>query len=209
MTIPKLLAAASWLAIAGSIGCADEDSGSGNGSGGAGGLGTGGGAPLVCNTDYGQIVADPAPVSLRTDIMPIFGQSCVQSQCHDAQLPKANLFLGPVCQFNMTTGGCDFTMPPLTDADVQSVWMNLVGVESTTAAGVLRVAATDPARSFVVHKVSNTHALQGFTCEPQDPMVTGCGEPMPPGGSTLCTQRNGQERFNRIVRWIQQGALNN
>jgi hypothetical protein len=210
MTIPKFLAAASLLAI--TIGCASEDDGSNNGSGGAGGVlgagGSGGGAPLVCNTDFAQIGADPIPVSLRNDLMPIFNQSCDQTQCHDKDKPKALLYLSPGCARNLDTGACDEIA--LTEADVQEVYANMVGVASTTAPAVLRIAPQDPAQSFMVHKIADTHEAQGYACTPQDTMVTGCGDSMPPQGATLCTQNNGgQERFNMIVRWILQGAQNN
>lgn len=186
-------------------------SGGGDGGGGGGTSGTGGsggGTPAGCNLDFTRLTSH-ATVSLTNDVMPIFGLSCVASSCHDKDSPIASLYLGPHCTPNVTTKVCEYaTTDPLTATEVTNVWTNLVGFASKTAPAVMRVAAGDPANSFLLQKTSNTQSTHNYACMPQDPGATGCGDEMPPG-ATLCTQNNGQERWDTIAAWIQQGAPNN
>lgn len=145
-----------------------------------------------------------APASFRQDVAPILGLSCVASQCHDKDTPKAGMYLGPHYGFS----NMEFD-EPLTDAVVAEILANIVGVDSTTAAGVKRVAAGDPDNSFIMQKVAGTHGMQGHTCMVQETGVTEeCGEEMPPDNG-LCQQKNGQERCDKIAAWIEQGAKDN
>jgi hypothetical protein len=193
------------LTAAGLGACGDTTTEPNNGT--AGGGGTGGGGPVGCDTDYARISADPAPVSLEDDLMPIFQRACTLSQCHcnrdtssrcTTPVPKSELFLGAPASEG-----------PVADY-IADVHADLVNVESTTAAGVMRVVPGDPGASFLIQKLSDTHADMGHDCTPQDPTTTGCGDPMPPGGATLCTTgANGQAEFELFARWVAQGALNN
>jgi len=177
-----------------------------NGNGGNGGEG---GAPAVCDTDVTRL-STHAPVSLKTDIMPIFGNSCVQSQCHDSDRPQATMYLGPKCSItNLETRVCEYPADmPLTQAEIDMVHANLI-VASKTVPTVMRVAANDPLHSLLIQKTADIHLEQGHVCVQQSTDVTNpCGEEMPPD-VTLCTQKNGQERWDKIAAWILQGALNN
>jgi hypothetical protein len=188
-----------WTLTAAFTACSSESTPP-DGTGGSGGTGGAGGAgPAVCDTDYARITSDTTPVSFEADIMPIFQVSCVANQCHCsretnrdcAPSPKAQLFLG-----------VKSSLPQPSDV-VQQVLDNLVDVDSATVPTVKRIASGDPANSFLVMKISDTYNEHGFDCVKQD-QAAGCGDPMPPAGATLCTQSNGQERFETIVRWVAQ-----
>ena len=71
--------------------------------------------------------------------------------------------------------------------------------------------AGEPATSFLLQKITNTHNSQGYTgCIVQ---LTGatepCGDPMPPIGEPLCLQGGGDDRVGVIARWVAQGAADN
>ncbi|MBT9558250.1 MAG: hypothetical protein IV100_19610 [Myxococcales bacterium] len=68
--------------------------------------------------------------------------------------------------------------------------VNLVGVESVRAPGVLRVAPGDPDASFLVHKIEGTHGPEQ-------------GDLMPPGGDTPSAD---DCRVRRVREWIERGA---
>jgi hypothetical protein len=71
-------------------------------------------------------------------------------------------------------------------------YRNLVGVESSRAPGVLRVAPGDPDASFLVHKIEGTHAPEQ-------------GDIMPPGSEPPAA---GDCRVRRVRGWIERGAPN-
>ena len=208
------LIGAVFLAACGSDEADDGNTGGSAGGGGAGAMGTGGGtgggAPATCDVDFTDLASAPA-VSFRNDVMPIFGLSCTAStQCHGSTAirPKAGLFLGPTCQYDTTTMTCPYTMTPLTDEIVNMVHTNLL-MASLTAPAVQRVVPGNPGSSFIIHKTADIHETQGFACTMQDSTATTpCGNEMPPS-ATLCLQNNGQVRFDRLAKWILDGAQNN
>lgn len=206
MSYSKILVLAFGITGAALAAACSDDNGPGGGTAGtsAGGSGGDNGGDDGCNTDYSRL-AGGDPVSLQDDLMPVFGLSCTQSQCHNDQHRKAQLYLGPRCQFE--DGACQFIDTPLTQADLDEVHQNLLA-ESTTVAGVQRVDPGNADGSFLLQKLAGIHNDQGHACTPQDANATECGDEMPPG-QALCDQRNGQDRFDLFVRWVLQGAQNN
>ena len=233
------------VCIAAFAGCSGSDSDSGGATGGAGGAATTGGTPgttggvagttggttgatggtgagAVCNTDFTRFTPNGKAASLRADVMPIFGLSCVASGCHGSQDKKAGLYLGPKCDYDLTSKTCVFpTAPnpdttkgqPLTTEAMTEVFNDLTG-NSTTAPALKRAAAGDPANSFIVDKISNTQGAKGLVCTNQDPTHSSnpqpCGDYMPQTGDPLCISgQTGQARFDTIVQWIVNGAQNN
>lgn len=179
-------------------------------------------APSPCTIPDLSVDAG-APVSFRTDVMPILAFGCAGGRpCHNAADREADLFLGPKCLFNPETKGCDFAtnaasarpevQEELTEALANEVHADLVDVSSATFSPLARVLPGDPAGSFLIEKVTDTHNPAGRTgCEKQtSKSATGpCGDPMPPLGGALCTQPGGGDRVLLIARWIAQGAPNN
>lgn len=195
----------------------------------SGGSGTTGG----CNTDYATIAANAPPISLTNDLMPIFGLSCTQSECHNVNDPqhKAGLVLGVKCKFNASMqavdGGvnpkwtCEFpttagTDPvadpqPLTPAIVDEVYKNLL-LASQTVTSVKRVAPSDDEHSFLLDKLANRQNQQPYAsqCQNQDPTKSSfpCGDKMPlTGAVSLC--EDDPPRFDAIAQWVAQGAKEN
>lgn len=74
--------------------------------------------------------------------------------------------------------------------DAGVAYDNLVGVQSTQAAGVVRVEPMDPAASYMFHKLSGTQADVG-----------GSGNQMPPGGPLNADQ------VMLVEQWIVDGAM--
>lgn len=195
------------------------DGGNGSGSGSAN-ANSGGGEP-TCDVDFSRL--DGAdPVSFRSDVMPIFGLSCNTSQCHDADRPKAQMYLGPRCKYNADSGECVFNQEgqppqdgldmedPLTDMVVQQILSNIVSAASATAPALNRIEPGDPGNSFLIDKIADRQDDLSVDCTPQDPTAVGqCGSPMPPPSATLCLQKNGQGRFDTIATWVLQGAADN
>jgi hypothetical protein len=188
----------------------------------SGGTTTGSGGAAACNTDYSKLPAGAA-VSLKNDLMPIFGLACVASGCHGDSDKKAGLYLGKKCAFDAaakwrctfpTAPGATPTDPqPLTDDIVAQVFASLTA-QSTTAPAIKRADPTKPESSFILDKTSNTQSAKGLQCTNQDPShsATGapCGDYMPATGDPLCTSGpTGQARFDAIAQWIKNGAQNN
>jgi len=203
----------------------DPTGGTGGGGSGTGGSASGGGtASATCNTDYARL-SSAEPVSLKNDLMPMFGLSCVASQCHNERDEKAGLYLGVKCNYDAaaewkctfpdTPDGPDVVKDaqPVTQEIVDKVHASLLGAAATVPGGaVKRVVAGDAAASFLIQKLAGTHTEQGHTCENQDPSRSNeaCGDNMPPGSEGLCFQKNtGQTKFDAFAAWVQQGALNN
>src|SRR5512139_255160 len=78
-------------------GCSSDSGGSNNGNQ-TGADGGGGGSGAGCDTTYANVPTEP--VSLKTDLMPVFGLSCVARQCHNGDDKKADLYLGVKCDYN-------------------------------------------------------------------------------------------------------------
>ncbi|MBM4362610.1 MAG: hypothetical protein FJ104_08005 [Deltaproteobacteria bacterium] len=225
---PLAIALLSSLVVAacGDDGGGDDDTsrGAAGGGAGAGGAASGGSGTATCNTDYARL-SSAEPVSLKGDLMPMFGLSCVYSQCHNERDEKAGLYLGVKCDYDAdaewkctfpdTPAGPDLVKDsqPITQELVDRVHTSLLGAAATVPGGaVKRVVPGDPAASFLIQKLAGTHKEQSHTCENQDPSRSNeaCGDNMPPGSEGLCFQKNtGQTKFDAFAAWVRQGALNN
>src|SRR4051794_12776428 len=75
-------------------------------------------------------------VSFRGDVMPIFRQSCAFSSCHGSAT-NHRVYLGS----------------PSTEADPSKVRAGIVGVPATELSTMSYVAAGDPGKSFLLHKL--------------------------------------------------------
>jgi hypothetical protein len=193
----------------------------------AGGNDDAGGVPrgpvIACNTDYARYQGDAGRmVSLRSDVMPVFGLSCTVSDCHNSHDKKSGLDLGWRCAYDAVKRACIFpavedpntpsTNPPkpLTEEVVNAVYASLLA-DSATASGVKQVVPGDPSRSFLLDKLAGTQNERGYTCTNQDPSrevnPVPCGDTMPQGADPTC--EGSPASFELIVRWITQGARNN
>jgi hypothetical protein len=182
----------------------------------------GGAEAVLCDTDFTR-VQGAARVSLRDDVMPVFGLSCVTNSCHlgAPATSAAHLYLGVRCKYDPGSLQCVF--PDAPDADpgkpqplpqsiVDAVHEALLA-PSVTAPAVWRVTPGDPGASFLVDKLAGTHNDRGYDCARAaqgDPREGPCGAAMPLGGGTLCLAgERGRKRFDTVVAWIAQGAPNN
>ena len=162
-------------------------------------------------------------VSLRNDLLPIFGISCVTSDCHSPTDQKAGLNLGYKCAYDINAKWkCTFPLVPNPDPSypqpvdeqtVAQIYASLLAPAMTVTSGLVkRVAPGDPANSFLVLSLADKQNSRGYVCENQDPSHESnpprCGVFMPQNQEVLC---NGtyQPRFDAVVRWIAQGARNN
>jgi hypothetical protein len=139
--------------------------------------------------DYSSFDGTTPAVSLRTDVVPIFQVSCsFGATCHGAMTGSAGFtYLGP-------TG-----VAP-TDAELAAIIAQNVGVNPTRNAGMPRITANDPARSFLMHKMDNTLTCGDLACAGDN----SCGVAMPQGQPTL-----EQGSRDTVRRWIAQGAQDN
>ncbi len=162
-------------------------------------------------------------VSFRNDILPIFGLSCVTSDCHNPRDAKAGLNLGYKCLYDANakwkcTFPADANPDPTVaqrddEATVAAVYESLLGLSVTiTSPRFFRVKPVDPENSFLVLKLADQQNSRGYTCANADPShetnPPPCGVSMPQGGDPLCSGAN-RARFDAIVAWIAQGAPNN
>lgn len=180
----------------GIAGCDGDDGGTGggggaggSGSGGAGGSGTGGGSSACF--DYTGFDGSSPAVGLRADVMPILQTSCTfAASCHGAESGSAgHVFLGP-------SAG---TMP--TDMQIQAMLAQTVGVNPEhSSPGIPLITASDPARSFLMHKMDGTVGCADLACAAD----SSCGQAMPPAQPTIA-----QDRRDTVRRWIAQGAQDN
>jgi hypothetical protein len=202
----------------------------GTGAGGTTGGGAGGGGTAgfkdCSQINYADYASQP-PVSFKNDVMPIFGMSCVVSDCHNPHDGKAGLHLGPKCLYDVPTKKCnyptapngdasDWSMPqPLTDDLRNQAYNDLMGMSDTvTSPSVPRVKPMDPAGSFLMNKLDDTENMKGYTCTNADPShetspAPACGVAMPQNQMMLCATASARVKFDAIAAWIVQGAMNN
>ena len=190
-----------------------EDSGHADGSG----------APLDCeHIDYSSY-GKGETVSFRDDLLPIFGFSCVLSDCHNSDKKAAGLYLGHKCAYDTTakwdcrfptTAPSDPLQPaPDDDQTIMDVYTSLLGnSETVTSPTVARVAPGDPANSFLILKLANQQNSKGYTCTNTDPSHESspppCGVSMPQNADLFC-QGTSRVKFDAVAEWIAQGAKNN
>jgi len=174
--VRKILLLSSMVIGLSVAGCGGDDDG-----------GDGGKADPNC-FDYSSFTA--ADVSLSTDVMPIFQNSCsFSSSCHGSESGSAGKsYLGPAAGVAPTP------------EQIQAMISQNVGVESTVDSGMSRIAAGDAANSFLMHKVDNTLKCGDLDCAAD----SSCGLSMPLGGASIAAAD-----ANKIRSWIQQGAKNN
>ncbi len=141
-------------------------------------------------------------VSFKSDVMPIFHQSCtISSDCHGQPMnsAEANLYLGN-----------NFEEGDNTSDTVAMTYAGLVGVKAVEDPAMNLVTAKEPANSFLFHKLNDDQgALNGLGCTggtcpaPDCDMTDVCGWPMPKSGTMDPSQ------VATISAWITQGAMNN
>jgi hypothetical protein len=127
-------------------------------------------------------------VAFKADVLPIFRTSCgLSASCHgDENGPPGQPYLGS----SVVAG-------ELTASQIDAIFAATVNVASTTAPGMKRVAPSDPAMSFLLHKIDNTFDCPLVECSVE------CGGSMPLGSPTLP-----QDTRDVVRRWIAQGAKN-
>jgi hypothetical protein len=147
--------------------------------------------PPTWQVDAGACVPYMAPpmdqlmtpaVSFKTDVMPIFGASCASSSCHGiADSPKGGLFLGA----ELAHG-----------SDAQTVHDALVGMPSQQLPMMSFIAPSDPANSYLMHKLDADQCQFQTQCVASD-----CLKTMPYDVGQLAV-----EKRDTVRRWIAQGA---
>ena len=175
------------------------------------------GGTVRCETDFTRLAA-AEHVSLRDDVMPIFGLSCAMSFCHGNDKPPAKLYLGVRCVFDENSPHrCTFPdepgaasqpdVAPLTPEIVDRVYQGLLAA-SNTAPEVQLVTPGDPDASFLVDKLLGTHNDRGYDCASSGPVELGpCGAAMPFGSPGFCAFDGFESStFNTIAAWVLQGA---
>lgn len=127
-------------------------------------------------------LAQPS-VSFQKDVVPILQQNCALSACHGSNVGKNNgVYLGA----------------PQGSVDAARVYGAIVGVSSPTAPSLSFVAAGDPQKSFIMHK------MDGDLCTLTAQCTGSCGITMPKDAAQL-----GVAPRDVVRRWIAQGAVNN
>jgi len=162
------LAAASALALAG-VGCGGEE-------------------PEADDTcyDYSSFNAGAA-VSFKTDVLPIFRNSCgLSTACHGNQGgPTEQPYLGPAIG------------PDATDAEIMAIFTDNVDVNAAKAPTMKIIDPGSPQTSFLMAKIDDKLTCSTVKCE------TTCGTSMPQGAPLP------EDKRDIIRRWIAQGAQNN
>jgi hypothetical protein len=166
-------------------------------------------------------VAGRPPVSFTNDLLPMFGLSCVTSDCHGSDAMKAGLYLGHKCGYDPNakwkctfpaTAQGDFGPAPDDPQTISAIYASLLAPAQTGNDGsVQRVKPGDPANSFLVLSLANQQNARGYACTNQDPShepepAPSCGESMPLNGDLWCDSPNVQAKFDAVVTWIAQGA---
>jgi hypothetical protein len=155
--------------------------------------GTGGDCYDYTSTD----LTTPA-ASFKSDVLPIFRQSCgLSTSCHGdpsgGSLPGQH-FYGP-----------SNSAPAPSADDIQAIMDQSVGKASTANPDMVVIKAGDPANSFMMYKLDgDPTAVDGVTCGTLTcSKDMSCLLAMPSGGPQLPA-----ETRDIIRRWIAQGAKN-
>jgi hypothetical protein len=148
--------------------------------------------------DYTSIDLTTPTVSFKTDVLPIFRQSCgLSTSCHGDPNGGAlggQHFYGP-----------SKSAPDPSTADLQAIMDQSVGKASTANPDMEVIKAGDPANSFIMYKLDgDPTAVNGVTCSTLTcSKDMSCLLAMPSGGPQL------PEASRAIIRrWIAQGAKN-
>jgi uncharacterized membrane protein len=127
-------------------------------------------AVLLQSVSSAAVQREPS-VSFSRDVQPIFNNQCVM--CHNSEDPHAGLLL-----------------------DEGLSHEQLVSMGSSETTQMARVTPGDPDKSYLVHKLNNTHLKVGGT---------GWHMPPPTHMKSAVTLREKE----LIRNWIKQGAKNN
>jgi hypothetical protein len=197
----------------------------GGGMTGGAGMATGGPGTTCATTNLAGYTPNAAQVSFTTDLLPMFGLSCVTSDCHNSadNAPRAMLKLGHKCAYDMNAKWkCTFPAAPADPNDLAgmpapddmatatAIYQNLVMAPATTVNGgtVMRVKPGDPNNSFLMLKLAGMENARGFMCTNQDPSHGSgapCGDSMPLGADKWCDGST-RAKFDAIGQWIANGA---
>jgi len=152
-------------------------------------------------TDAGEDVCEPyepdadlttPTVSFNKDVVPIMNFSCgiAGATCHGTPsvVAQQRPYLGDF------DGG----------TDASQVISGIVGVKSQEDPSMNIVTASDPAHSFLMHKVDWDECTLAAQCASTTTQYTNCGQGMPYSSDQL-----DQPTRDTIRRWIAQGAKNN
>ncbi|MBK9261822.1 MAG: hypothetical protein IPM54_18720 [Polyangiaceae bacterium] len=136
--------------------------------------------------DYASFKSDSRTVSFQTDVLPVFRNSCgLSAACHGSESgPAGQSYLGPPSIDGMAT-----------QAQIDAIFTQNVGVNSTKAATMKIVDPGSPETSFLMHKMDNTLKCADVKCE------AGCGGSMPLANPIL-----GDKDRETVRLWIAQGA---
>jgi hypothetical protein len=132
-------------------------------------------------------------VSFSTDVLPTFQRSCgiAGATCHGAPsvvTVAQRPFLG------YFDGGTDGS----------AVVSGLVGVVSPEDPKLSIVKASDPANSYLMHKLDGDQCTFAKDCAQGQTQYTDCGQQMPYSSPAL-----DEATRDTVRRWIAQGAKNN
>ena len=148
--------------------------------------------------DYTGFDTTTPVVSFKTDVLPLFRNSCgLSSVCHGSTTPvaPAQHYYGP-----------KLTDPAPSAAEITAILAGAVGVKSVDDPTMNIITAGDPSQSFMMYKLDG---------DPQDPSSVSCSKlacvasktclgAMPQAGNTLPAATR-----DIIRRWIAQGAKDN
>ncbi len=173
------------LALASLAACSSSSSTSSSGSSGSSG-GSSGASGCVAY-DPGKLDLTTPKVSFKTDVVAsVFNKSCgLSTSCHGSPTAsQGGLFLGAKDQLG---------------ADSSKVHGLVVGVLSKDLATMPFVTASDPSKSFLMHKMDGDQCVFNAQCTGAD-----CQLSMPQGSDILPSPSR-----DVVRRWIAQGALDN
>ena len=159
--------------------------------------------PATVCFDYTGFSAG-APVSFKTDVLPILRRSCgISSSCHGSMnsgFPNQP-FLGP-----------SLSSDPPTVSDVAGIFTTLYA-KSDENPTMPRVAPGDPSNSFLMYKLDGQIECSKLACAkktvcdkpPCDGGSVACGTGMPQSGVFIALPSSDRDL---VRRWIKQGAVN-
>ena len=151
------------------------------------------GADSSCTFDYTSYQPQSAPLTLKTDIVPIIARSCALSTACHRTGTTYHLSLGP--------GIVDGAVVA-TDAVLADISMSLV-MPSVEVPDWLRVRKGDPERSYLVRKLDGSQRCGDLACVVVLGSPKPCGERMPGGDSSTPLE---PEELRKVRDWIKQGA---
>jgi hypothetical protein len=152
-------------------------------------------APATCSAYVVPASTDlKAATSFKTDVLPILVQSCAFTSCHGMA--------------GGTNNGISLGVKPPAMSDPAMVVAGMVNVKAKELPTMNFVTPSDPASSYLMHKVDGDNCTFDKMCSdgtlPYRPGSATCQGTMPQAGDLLPV-----EKRDTIRRWIAQGAQNN